>query len=79
MDLEEKQVRLRHVTAAIWLVFALWLVISLVGIWRFAGGHPAPADTKEPSSRADTSLPVGSHPTADTSDLKQPWPAARVC
>lgn len=63
MGIEEKQVRLRHVRTAIWLVFALWLVISLVGIWRFAGGHPAPADTREPGLRACTSVPVGSHPT----------------
>jgi len=39
MELQQKRARLYRVSTAIWLALALWLVISGIGLWEFAGQH----------------------------------------
>ena len=51
MDLQEKRWRVHGVSAAIWRAFALWLIISCLGLWEFASGHAAKAYIDQAGSR----------------------------
>lgn len=37
MEPQQKRARLHRLSTAIWLALALWLVISGIGLWKFAG------------------------------------------